>query len=275
MIIQETYEYLKSNYPDTITNTIIEKAVLGLHFSAVKLSGGFAGMAKTEISHHCCNSFKHNRNFGDFSPGKITGQTVVKLFEHAEDTDIINTLRLAVLNALSSGIISNSNYHIVEDKDPIELVDLNQSKVICLVGAFQTYIKKIAATSNKLMVLELDPNALSYDLRQYYIDAARYRETFSLSDIIFITGATLANQTLDDLLSAIPTRAKTIVVGPSSSMIPDLLFRKNVDIIGSTKITDTEKMFELISEGGAGYHLFNSCAKKTCIINDQKKTPQQ
>jgi uncharacterized protein len=270
MIIQETYDLLQYSYADIFKNTTIEKVVIGIYFTAVKLSSGFAGMAKTETDRHCCNSYKHKRQFGDFSPGKINGQKILDLFEHAENTDILNNVRLAVLNAVSSEILSHSKYKVIEDKDPIDLIDLSQKKNICIVGAFQSYINRIAATSNRLFVLELNENAFEESQKQFYVPAEKYAETFSQSDIIIITGATLANQTFDDLLAKIPDHAQTILVGPSSSFVPDILFKHNVNIIGSTKILDAEQMFTLISEGGTGYHLFNYCAKKICIVNELK-----
>jgi uncharacterized protein (DUF4213/DUF364 family) len=271
MIINETYNFIRSTNADLFRNTTIERVVVGIYFTAVKLSSGSAGMAKTEIDNHCGNSFKHKRNFGAFSPGKIQGQKIIDLFEQAEKSDVLDNVRLAVLNAVSSEIISRSKYNVIEDKDPVDLIDLNQTKTICIVGAFQSYINKIAETKNKLFVLELNENAFDENQKQFYVPAEKYAETFSKSDIIIITGATLSNNTLDTLLENIPERAQTILVGPSSSLVPDILFKHKVNIIGSTKILDAEQMFTIISEGGTGFHLFKCCAKKICILNDSVK----
>ena len=84
MIIDKTYEFLKASNAELLYNAKIEKVVLGFFFTAVKLSSGFCGMAKTEIVNNCCNSNKSKRSFGDFSPGKIQGQRVIDLFEKAE-----------------------------------------------------------------------------------------------------------------------------------------------------------------------------------------------
>lgn len=88
------------------------------------------------------------------------------------------------------------------------------------------------------------------------------------SDIIIITGLTLLNNTIDNLLSFIPANKQVVVVGPTAGLIPDILFKHNVSIIGSTKITDPERMFTVVSEGGAGFHLFQYCAKKICVLNE-------
>jgi uncharacterized protein (DUF4213/DUF364 family) len=269
MIIDKTYNFIKSAATDMFSKTTLEKVMIGVHFTAVKLSSGFAGVAKTEVEGNCSNSAKHKRNFGDFTPGKIHGQKILDLFEKAERSDILDNVKLAVLNAVSSEMISHSKYKVIENKDPIDLIDLTKEKTICIVGAFQSYMDKIAATKSKLFVLELNEKAFNENQKQFYVPAADYAKTFAKSDIIVITGATLANNTLDNLLACMPEHAQTILVGPSSSLVPDILFRHKVSIIGSIKILDPEKMFTLIAEGATGYHLFEYCAKKICIINDK------
>ncbi|NTW33889.1 MAG: DUF4213 domain-containing protein, partial [Bacteroidetes bacterium] len=49
MIIQETYDLLKLKYGDSFKSTSIEKVVVGILYTAVKLSTGYCGIAKTEI----------------------------------------------------------------------------------------------------------------------------------------------------------------------------------------------------------------------------------
>jgi len=69
-------------------------------------------------------------------------------------------------------------------------------------------------------------------------------------------------------MEIVPKNAKVILVGPTSGLIPDVLFSHGVDIIGATSITDPGKMMELVAEGAAGFHLFQSCATKICIVNE-------
>ena len=114
----------------------------------------------------------------------------------------------------------------------------------------------------------MNENAFSEEHKKFYVPTERSSEIFAISDIVIITGSTLSNNTIDNLLKDIPLHLQTIVVGPTSSIIPDILFKYHVNIIGSTKILDSEKAFAIISEAGAGFHLFKNCAKKICLIND-------
>ncbi len=268
MIIEETYHLLQTKYSNHIEDITIDNVQIGLFLTAVKLSNGSCGVASSDLNStiNCCH--KQKRDFGVFTPGKIRGQKVVDLFNHPENSKIMESVKMAALNAVSADIISKSKHVVVEDKDPIDLLDLSGQKTICIVGAFQSYIKKIAQTPHKLYVLELNEEALGEDQKQYFVPAADASSILPLSDIVIITGVTLLNKTLDDLLCHIPADKQVVVVGPTAGLIPDVLFKHNVNIIGSTKITHPESMFKVVSEGGVGFHLFQYCAKKICLLNE-------
>ncbi len=268
MILQETLSLIKNKYPILFQSAIIEKVTFGLHFTAVKLSTGFCGMAKTETQSYFNKTYNRKKDFSSFSAGKIIGQYVSDLFSCQTNSVLIDVLKLAVLNALSAEIMQKGDYKIIEDKDPIELIELKDTDSICIVGAFQSYISKISKCSSKLFVVELDENALDEEQKKYFVPAHQSKLAFSQSDIIIITGSTLVNNTLDELLKNISHDKQLIVVGPTGSIIPDIFFKHHVNIIGAIKIIDDEKMFHIIEEGGAGYHLFQySCAKKICLLN--------
>jgi uncharacterized protein (DUF4213/DUF364 family) len=266
MIIEQTYNLLVNNYKTLFENLIITDVRVGLFFTAVRLSDNSIGTSATlNDDHPACA--KSERDFGDFTPLKIRGQKALDILVTTKESSIILSLKTAVLNAISSNIISSGNYNIVENCDPIQLIDLNSRKTITIVGAFQSYIRKIAGTNNKLYVLELNENALTPEHKKFYIPADEYYKILPDSDIVIITGQTLVNRTIDDLLSAISPRAQVVVTGPSGNIIPDVLFENKVSIIGAARVTDPELLFDIVSEGGAGFHLFEYCAQKICILN--------
>ncbi len=267
MILDQTYEMIKAKHKNQINKLLISDARVGVFLTAVQLSDGSCGVASTGIDSHS-HCYKRERDFGIFSPSKIKGQKVIDLFENNRDKKTINSLKAAALNAISSQIISKSDYKILEGIDPIDLVELTPLKTITIVGAFQSYIKKIASTKNKLHVLELDEKALNDDQKQYYIPADEYYKILPDSDIIIITGLTLVNDTIDALLASASPDAEIIVTGPSAGLIPDILFEKNVKIIGAAKITNPGLLLSIVSEAGSGFHLFKYCAEKYCIVNE-------
>lgn len=267
MITHKTYTFLTSSMQHKLDDLYISDVAIGMFLTAVKLSDNTYGVASTaEPSETFCP--KKNRDYGDFTPTKIKGKKVTELFETSKQSNSINTLKVAVLNAISSMFVAN--YTIYDKTDPYNLLDLSQPKTVTIVGAFQSYIKKFAKTHHKLFVLELDGNALNADQKEYFVPAADYHKVLPISDIVIITGLTIVNNTIEELLTAINCNTEVIVTGPSSSMIPDVLFENNVKYIGAVRITNGEKLFEVVSQGGHGYHLFEYCAEKICIINEKK-----
>jgi len=268
MIIDETYSIIKKKYGHRFDAVAIEQLVIGIYFTAVKLSSGYSGLAYTNLDSLDCCAHNRTKGFGDFTPGNFKGRKVADLFTHYDQSCLIKTVELAVMNAISAELIAESSYKIIENQDPIELVDLQGKKRVCVVGAFLSYIKKIAETDCTLQIVELNEAVVPEEYKQYLVQPDFSKKALSNSDIVIITGASLANNTLDRMLELISTGTQIIVVGPTSSLLPDRLFAHGVDILGATRITDSDKMLELVAEGASGFQLFKSCASKICIVNE-------
>jgi len=269
MIMDETFDLLKTRHFDQIKNLVISDLRIGLYMTAIRLSNGSCGIAGNHLA-DSVHGDRKNRDFGDFTPTRIKGRSVIDLIETTKQSPIIATLKMAALNAISSRIISESGYKIYENTDPVDLLDLADQKTITLVGGFQGYIRKIAQTSNKLYVLELKEKALKEDQLQYYVPASQYGDVIPGSDIVIITGLTLINNTIDGLLWAVQPGTQVVVTGPSANMIPDVLFQNHVTMIGATRILDPDLLFAVVGEGGAGFHLFERCAQKITIMNNKE-----
>lgn len=268
MILEETLDIIKIKYAQRFDGITIEKLLAGIYYTAVKLSNGYSGVAYTNTDAADCCTHNRSKGFGDFTPGNFKGQRVADLFDHADQTRFIKTVQLSVMNALSAELLEGSDYHIIKNQDPFDLLDLNGRKRVCLVGAFLSYMKKIAESECSLQIIELNEDAVPDEFKQFLVSAEKEEEVLTKSDIVIITGSSIANFTLDDLLKAIPRTTQVILVGPTSSLLPDVLFACGVDLIGATQITDSEKMFQLIAEGAAGFHLFRYCATKICMVNE-------
>lgn len=269
MILQETTHLLKNKYKDYLETLSISEVRIGLFMTAIQLSDGNAGVSSVVLPQESdIHRKKFNRDFGDFSPLNIVGKNVLQLIEFPTKNSIIQSLKIAALNAISSKFLDHTEYKILDNTDPIDLIDLNSKKIITIVGAFQSYIDKISNTNNQLFVLELEENALVGNDKKFYIPANEYKKVLPISDIVIITGLTLVNNTFDNLLKSIKPETQIIVTGPSSSFIPDVLFANNVNIIGAVKITNPELMLNVVSQAGAGYHLFEYCAEKICIVHE-------
>ena len=265
MITESTIKYLAKKFD--FKTIRISKISVGIYLTAVKLSDGSCGVSST-VSENEFNCKKEQRDFGIFTPCQIKNQTIEALFNLEKKSALIQTIKAATLNALSSTLINSNNYLILENSDPINLLEFTESSKVVIVGGFNSYISKIIKTTKNIHILEYDKLKIYPDYRQFFVDASEFKKTLKNADFVIITGMSLINETIDQLLENIPTHSIVTVTGPSISLVPDILFENKVDIIGSTLITTNEKLFELVEEGGTGFHLFKYCANKISIINN-------
>lgn len=266
MIFEETLELVKRGYGESIGDLVVADVRIGPYLTAVRLSDDSVGTSAT-ISDDLPVSAKGMRDFGEFTPLKIRGQKVSEILMTSKDSGLISTLKTAVLSAISSEIIRKGNYNIAEDCDPVQMLEFRNRDNVTIVGGFQSYIRKISQTGCRLTVLEKNEKCLTDDQKIYYRPAGEYKNVLPGADIVIITGQTIVNRTIDELLQVINPAAMVVITGPSCNIIPDLLFANKVSIVGAVKIIKPDLLFDIVGEGGTGYHLFEySAARKICIV---------
>ncbi|MEZ4908297.1 MAG: DUF364 domain-containing protein [Saprospiraceae bacterium] len=268
MFIDKVYNYIQEKYNAEFGELVITEVRIGVFLAAVRLSNDLVGVASVINNDEIHQVEKKDRDFGQFSPLHIIGYKVSDLFEFSKNTALTQILKIAVLNVYFNGILNSGEYNYIKKTDPIDIIELNDYNNIVMVGAFNSYIRKISESGCNLRVLELDENAFMPHHKKFYVPADQYKNILPEADLIIVTGLTLVNNTFDDLLKYIPKESMSVVIGPSASMVPDIFFRNDINMIGGTLITDVDKLFQLVSQGAAGYHLFEYCAEKITLINE-------
>jgi len=267
-IIGRTREIACRRYGARLGTTALAEVVIGIHFTGVRLSSGCCGMAQTELAKGI-DCFTRPSGAESLQPGHLRGRSVGRILADDSRQMWLDSLQLAVLNAMSAELLAETPYRVLENQDPLDLLDPGHLRAVCLVGAFPSYVRRLAAAGSRLQVLELNPDALPPDFRQYYVPAANAPEILPRAETVVITGSTLANHTLDELLDLVSPAARVLVVGPTCSMIPDVLFESGVQVLGAIRITDGAGMLRILAEGGSAYNLFPLAARKVCLINER------
>ncbi len=264
MLIKEVKEILLRDYGKLCQETRLDSVVIGKHLCGVRLENGWLGLSSTidDSDIHC---IKDKRDFGAFTPLQMEGHSVSELLQISKESASIQMLRIASINALASGLLPSQPYRVHSNTDPFDLLDIKPGSRVVLVGAFQSYIQRCDAMSCELRVLEFNEHALEPQHRKYFVPAERYTEIIPQADFLLITGLTLVNKTFDKLLSYVQPVTETVVVGPSSNLLPEVFFKHGIRYVGGTRITQPDLLFPLISQGAAGYHLFKYAAEKICI----------
>lgn len=269
-ILLETIDNLYETLGNDINNITVERVVLGLFFTGVKLSNGKGGLSYTPIKALsqavCCPSSA----FTMPNSGKMVGKNVRYFLGNMFlGSPLRKTLGIAVINALATTIWSmekeNGLYSIEINADPFDKLNFVDGEHTVIVGALLPYIKSLIQNNRSFSILELDPSTLKPHELKYHVPPERAHEVISIANKIVITGTTLINDTLEGLLDLAKPDAEIVVVGPTVSMMPEAFFKRNVTHVGGVIVTDPDRLLDVIAEAGSGYHFFNKSAEKIVI----------
>jgi uncharacterized protein (DUF4213/DUF364 family) len=271
IIIDETVEKIKKILGAELAQLTVERAVFGLFFSGVKLSSGHGGLCFTPIKEMpeavCCPSTAKAMPLS----GKLAGRSVEKYLEDLySQNPLKKTLGIATLNALSTlcwekETASERNYVITMGEDAFDKVDVTQYQKTVVIGALVPMLKKLNKAEADYKVLEMDSRTLKGKELEHYAPATDAPRYLPEADLIVITGVTILNNTLFDLLKMAKKGAEIIVTGPTASMLPEAFFKYGVTLLGGIVVTKADEILDIISEGGSGYHFFGKSAERTAV----------
>lgn len=271
IIIDETIKKIESIIGTDLDQLTVERAVFGLFFSGVKLSTGHGGLCFTPVKEMpeavCCPSTAKAMPLS----GKLVGRSVTKYIQDVHSKNPLKkTLGIATLNALSTLCWEKENaaerdYEIVMGEDAFDKIDVTQFKKTVVIGALVPMLKKLTQAEADYKVLEMDSRTLKGKELEHYAPATDAPLYIPEADLIVITGVTILNNTLYDLLKMAKKGAEIIVTGPTASMLPDAFFKYGVTLLGGIIVTKTDEILDIISEGGSGYHFFGKYAERTAV----------
>jgi uncharacterized protein (DUF4213/DUF364 family) len=248
----------------------VERAVIGLFFTGVKLTTGHAGACATPIKTIpeavCCPSSAMAMPF----PGKLKGKPARDVIKEAfSDHGIRRGVGIAAVNALAELCWERRPHPLVELRRGLDAFDANAFRPddrTVVVGAFVPFLKELKRRKQPFLVLEKDPATLKAEEMPFFRPAEIAREVVPEADVLLITGTTLLNDTLEDLLSWARPAARVTVVGPTVGLLADAFLKRGADILGGVRITQPDEFLDLLAEGGSGYHLFGRVAEKVVLM---------
>lgn len=269
ILLQETAEHIRSIFGRRLEETTIDRAVLGLFFSGVKLSDGQGGLCFTPVKEMpeavCCPSSARAMPLS----GKLAGRSAAEyLADLAHENILRKTLAIAVLNALSASCWQKGlaeGYILQTGRDSFEETTLPPGGKTVVVGALVPILKKLLAAQADFKVLEMDKRTLKGEELAHYAPPSSAAQYIPEADLLVITGVTVLNDTLPGLLELAKPGAQVLVVGPTASMLPEAFFKRGVTMMGGVLVTKPDEALDIISEGGSGYHLYGKSAERLVI----------
>jgi uncharacterized protein len=268
-ILAETVAAVTEILGSELDGIAVERAVIGLFFTGVKLSTGHAGACATPIKTIpeavCCPSSAMAMPF----PGKMKGKPARDAIKEAfSDHGIRRGVGIATVNALAELCWERRPNPEAELLRGIDAFDANRFRpddLTVVVGAFVPFLKELKRRQLPFLVLEKDPDTLKASEMPFYRPAEMAREVVPQADVLLMTGTTLINDTLEGLLSWAKPEARVTVVGPTVGLLPDAFLARGADYLGGVRITDPDAFLDLLAEGGSGYHFFGRVAEKIVL----------
>jgi uncharacterized protein len=269
-ILRETIAAIPEILGTEAESITVERAVIGLFFTGVKLSNGIAGACATPIKTIpeavCCPSSAMAMPF----PGKLRGRRALDLAEEAlGDNGIRRAVGIAAVNALADTCWRYRPHPETELRlgvDAFDATEIGAGDSVVVVGAFVPFLRELKRRHQPFLVLEQDPATLKADELPFFRPAEQADAVVPLADVLLITGTTLINDTLEDLLTLAKSTARVTMVGPTVSMLPDAFLRRGADILGTVRITAPDAFLEMLAEGGSGYHFLGRTAQKVVLV---------
>jgi len=246
----------------------IERAVAGLFFTGVKLSAGTAGTCATPGDAApegiCCPISAHRVAFR-----QIAGRPAAEVAREAlTASGLSRAVGIATLNALAELAWQRRPHPEVEllpGADAFAATGIRAGEQVVLVGVFIPFLKELKRRAQPYLVLEQNPASLKPDEMPFYRPAEAAPAVVPEADVLLITGATLVNDTLEDLLALARPDARVTVLGPTVGMLPDAFLARGADILGSVRISRPDAFLDLLAEGGSAPHFLGDSAEKIVL----------
>jgi len=242
------------------SKTRVRRVCLGLGYAGVQLETSHLGLCAVlpyELGH--CTIYHR--------AGSLAGKTVENLAELAESWNPIEAIvGVAALNALAQLIFEEKcETYEVAAGNLVNALNIGAEDVVVVVGSFRPIIPRIKDRTEKVYVLERNPQLRGEN--QTLPDTA-CEEYLPKASIAIITATSLANGTIDRLLELASNAREVALLGPTAPIVPDPLFRHGVTIVGTMRVKEPELALGILMEGGGTRHLEKACE----MVNLRPKT---
>jgi uncharacterized protein (DUF4213/DUF364 family) len=203
-------------------------------------------------------------------PGKLRGRPAIDLAKEAlSDHGIHRAAGIAAMNALADACWYRRPHPRTELRlgiDAFDGTEIRAGDKVVVVGAFVPFLRELKRRHQPFLVLEQDPATLKPEELPFFRPANEAPTVVPDADVLLITGTTLINDTLEELLRLAKPSARVTMVGPTVSLLPDAFLRRGADILGTVRITAPDEFLEMLAEGGSGYHFLGRSAQKVVLV---------
>ena len=273
-ILHETCDLLNRVIGEKISEIQIKRVVIGIFYTGVELSSGYGGICFTPIKEIpesvCCPTSARAMP----RAGRMKNTPVLDVLRYLDQkSPIKKAIAIATMNALSAGIWAErsfDSYSVIEGDDFLSLSKGREIRKAVVIGALIPILKVFKEKEIPYRVAELDIRMLKGDELNWYVSPEDLPAELQSSDMVVISGTTLINDTLEQILKDCSPHATVITVGPTATMLPDAFFKRGVTACLGNQVVQPDEILDVLSEGGSGYHFFGTSSRKVMIVRREK-----
>lgn len=155
-------------------------------------------------------------------------------------------LALGAVNAVSQHVMRRAGLTLSAAGSMGEL-SFGPEDHVGMVGLFPSLARRLAERGVALSVVEKRPHLLDASSGfSVSLDPA----VLATCNQVLITGSTLLNDTLDEILTHCQSAEHVALIGPTASCLPDLLFERGVHAVGGSVVLELESLRVRLGEDG-------------------------
>lgn len=184
---------------------------------------------------------------GRFIADSFNGRPALEVARLAlADDDGARSIGIAAVNALTAHLHATAGYVPPPATDGFGGLTLGTDDRLGMIGNFPPLVRRARALGIPTFVVERkahmvtaeDGLEISLDPR-VLLDCTR----------VLCTGATLINDTLEEMLPWCRNAEQVALVGPTVGFFPDAVFARGVDLVAGTRVVDVPRAFARLGAG--------------------------
>lgn len=242
----DRYELLKSTAKLKGKGLKVQNYVMGIGLCGVVLDNGNAGVSYTDrklIPWGCSL-------YDELPKTNLPVEEFIDMFDSSDV--LLNALGMATINAC----LNTGQY---EEGDVMKVVSLNKTDTLAMIGYFDPMVSSIKRQIKSLYIFEKEREQTTWP--HPAISPDEIPNILPNCDVVIISATTVMNKTFDGIIKYVKT-SRTILLGPSTPMVPEIF--PEINVFGGTIVTSSA--LETISHGGGTRNLYKEKKGKKVIL---------
>jgi uncharacterized protein (DUF4213/DUF364 family) len=225
---------LYSHFAPGARETEVETLSVGLGYTAVTTKSGGIGISYTSLGDRkSCSVHKNYKNY--------EGLPATELLAQIESADpLMRSMALALINALNHeaalALPAEKN-----NDELFDLLDVGAGTRVAMVGYFSPLLGIFENRKAELRIIDNSRGIGSKD--DFYRDLGEWAE------VLVLTSTSILNSTMEEILAATAAGVRTVLLGPSTPLVPCVFSGMPVAFLAGTVPLEKEEVLRAVRHG--------------------------